>query len=145
MASSTKFYGLDRLTINLSGIPVDSGFAVGTVCKVVEDAARFGDKVGADGEVTRYRMLNRMATVTIRTMQSSDLNGRLTGLGQADDAAPNGAGVGTLLIKDEDGTSKYLMPQAWVSKPPDVEFADEVTEREWTIRGQLAVRIDGGN
>jgi hypothetical protein len=131
--------------MDFAGVPLDSGFGPDTVVKITEDQPRFGDKVGADGEVTRYRLTNRMVNVEITFMQSSDANALLSAIQIVDDSAPNGAGVGILLIKDEDGTSKYLCPQAWIAKRPDVEFGVEVTSRTWVLRGRIATRVDGGN
>lgn len=140
-----KVYDADQVSISIAGIPILSGFADGEFLKIEQEADDFTDKVGTDGEVTRSKTNDRRATVTILLMQSSAGNAALSALSNVDRLAPNGAGVGSLLVRDRLGTAVYSAAQAWISKPPDVSFDREATSREWTLRVADLTRNDGGN
>lgn len=142
---SQKNYNINDVSQNLAGIMIDSGFGEDTVVKVTKDSDDFGDKVGADGEVTRYNMNDERVTIEFTLMQSSDVNAQLSALNILDKNAPGGAGVGPYFLKDNNGTTLLLCTQAWIAKPPDMEFGKEVKERVWKIRGIVGVRLDGGN
>jgi len=140
-----KIYDPDQITIVAMGIPIDKGYADGEFVTLdnVEDA--FTMKVGTDGEVTRSKTNNKTAIVTLKLMQSADANTALSALHNLDLAAPNGAGVGPLLIKDRSGTSLWAASKAWIQKPPAVSLDREATPREWQIACADLVRVDGGN
>ena len=136
-------YSLDQVTIALGPILFD-GFQEGDAV-TIETPDGFGMVIGGDGRVTRYKTLNRTATVTVKLMQSSAANDLSSGLYNLDVSAPNGAGVAPLFIRDGSGRSIYTAAQAWIQKAPDVTFANEATSREWVIVCAKLVRSDGGN
>ena len=140
-----KVYDADQVSISLAGIPIDSGFADGEFLRIEQEGDDFTDVVGTDGEVSRSKTKDRRATITILLMQTSDANVLLSGLNNLDRLAPNGAGVGTLLVRDRQGTSLYRSDECWIQKPPDVSFDRESTTREWTLRCADLQRLDGGN
>lgn len=142
---SLKVYDANEVTLNVAGLPIESGFDDGEFIRIEQEAEDFIDKVGTDGEVTRSKTNDRRATVSILLMQSSDGNALLSGLNNLDRLAGNGAGVGPLLVRDRQGTSLYAAAECWVSKPPDVSFDREPTAREWTLRVASLERFDGGN
>ena len=140
-----KVYDANEVTINVAGLPIESGFDDGEFCRIEQESDDFVDKVGTDGEVTRSKTNDRRATVSILLMQSSDGNALLSGLNNIDRLAGNGAGVGPLLIRDRQGLALYAAAECWISKPPDVSFDREPTAREWTLRVASLERFDGGN
>jgi hypothetical protein len=99
--------------------------------------------VGADGEATRSKSNNNAATVTLRLMQTSDMNDILTSYYQADKLANNGKFP--LMIKDNSGRSLHVAEQAWVQKLPAVNYGAEAGPREWVIRTGELVSTVGGN
>lgn len=141
----TKFYDADEISLSLSGLPLDSGYADGEFCRIEQESDDFSDKVGTDGEVTRSKTNDKRATISIILMQTSTGNALLSALNNLDLNAPNGLGVGAFLARDRSGLALYTATAAWVSKPPDVSFDREATAREWTIRVAKLIRFDGGN
>jgi len=139
-----KVYDASEVTVSLGGVPL-SGYADGDFCRIEEDADRFSDQVGADGEVVRSKSNDRRATVTIILQQSSDSNDVLSGIYTLDANSPNGLGVGALLIRDRNGRSIYTAGQAWIAKRPSVTFGKESGTREWKIRCAKLLPFDGGN
>ena len=142
---SLKVYDANEVTVNVAGLPIESGFDDGEFVLIEQEADDFIDKVGTDGEVTRSKTNDRRATITILLMQSSDGNALLSGLNNLDRLAGNGAGVGPFLVRDRQGTALYAGAECWISKPPDVSFDREPTAREWTLRVASLERFDGGN
>lgn len=140
-----KVYDANEVTVNVAGLPIESGFDDGEFVRIEQESDDFVDKVGTDGEVTRSKTNDRRATVSILLMQSSDANALLSGLNNIDRLAGNGAGVGPLLIRDRQGLALYAAAECWISKPPDVSFDREPTAREWTLRVASLERFDGGN
>lgn len=145
MSNDTKIYDADQVTMILCNIPIDSGYADGEFLRIEQDSDDFSDVVGTDGEVTRSKTNDRRATVTVSLMQSSTGNTVLSALNNLDRNIPGGAGVGTLLVRDKQGTSLYTAAKCWIMKPPDAAFGREATSREWKIRIGNLVRLDGGN
>lgn len=134
----------DQMSVSLANIPI-GGWADGEFLTIEMDADAFNDKVGSDGEVSRVKSMNRMATVKFMLMQTSPTNAALEALHNLDLAAPNGAGVGTLMIRDRSGTAMYRADKAWIQKAADISFDREAKTREWKIRVANLVREGGGN
>jgi len=142
---STKIYDADQVSMVFMGIPISSGFADGVFLEIEQEEDDFAHKVGTDGETTRSKTNNRNADVKVHLMQSSDGNAQLSVINLADVSAPNGAGVGPMLVRDRQGTSLYTAAHCWIRKPPDVSFDREATDRVWTLHCADLVRVDGGN
>ena len=142
-----KIYDSKEVTVVVCGIPIDSigGYADGEFLTIEQAEQDFMSVVGTDGEVSRSKSNNRMATITLSLMQTSTANAALSALNNIDVAAKNGAGVGPLMIKDRQGTALYSASKCWISKPPDVTFDRTATARAWEITCADLVRLDGGN
>lgn len=145
MSDDTKIYDANQVSVIICDLPIDSGFADGEFVRVEQDSDTFGDVIGTDGETTRFNTNDHRATITVILMQSSSGNALLSAISALDQAKPGGAGVGTLWIRDKQGTSLYTSAKCWVAKPPDVAFGREPGPREWKIRVGNLKRFDGGN
>lgn len=139
-----KVYDADQVSVSLAGIPL-SGYADGEFLRIEESADAFTSVVGTDGQATRSKTNNRLVTITLLLMQSSDSNDLLSALHQSDLSSPGGAGVGAFLARDRNGNAVYRCGQCWVKKAPNVSFGREAGPREWTLEGVLSERTDGGN
>lgn len=145
MSNDLKVYDCTEVTIVFAGINVDRGFAENSLVKAVRNAEGFKIKVGADGEVTRSKTNNKTGIVTFSLMQTSAINAALSALYILDENAPNGAGVGALLIRDRQGSSLHTSAKCWIKKLPDTEYAAEATERTWEIECADLNGFIGGN
>jgi len=143
MANALKVYDADQVSVAFAGILLSSGYGDGEFVRIVQEADDFTDRVGTDGQVTRSKTNDRRAVVTVILAQTSDGNAALSALSNLDRNAPGGAGVGSLLIRDRQGTAIYQAEQCWIAKPPDVAFGRESADREWTLRCADLVRFDG--
>lgn len=125
-----KTYDPAQIVVTL-GPYLISGFAEGTFVKVSRDEDAFLKKVGVDGESARARNKNRAGSVELTLLQSSASNDTLSSIALADELA--GQGVYPLMIKDLQGTTLVMAPNAWVKKVADVEEAKEITDRAWVL------------
>lgn len=144
MPSQTKLYSPDQVCV-VFGAERLSGFADGTFVKVERNEDTFQTKVGADGEVTRTRNLNRTGIITVTLLQTSASNAALAALAAADELSPNGVSVLPVLVKDLNGNSLHHAAEAWVKKPAAGEYGKEVTTREWVIEAAVLQTFEGGN
>ena len=140
-----KSWDAKEVTVSIAGLLIDSGFADGEFLRIEQDTDDWGDVVGTDGEVARFKTNDRRANVALILLQTSGGNDLLSGLSKLDMSAPNGAGIGAFLVRDRQGTSLYRGKAAWVKKGPNVSMGREVTGREWTLRVANLERLDGSN
>lgn len=119
-----------------------SGFADGTAITIDRNEDTFTLVVGADGETARSRSNNRSGTISFTFLASSASNDILSAAAAADEAT--GQGVGPFFLKELNGGTTVVAPNAWVKKPASLEFAKEIGSREWTLEcDYLEVHVGG--
>lgn len=142
---SLKIYDSKAVSMIFAGILVDGGYDEDEFLTIEQSENDFVTVIGADGEVTRSKTNNGHAVIKVKLMQSSGANPALSALNNLDKLAGNGAGVGPMLIRDQQGTSIYTAAKCWIAKPPDVAFGKTAKPREWTFECENLIRLDGGN
>ena len=143
MTFVTKEYDPAGIKMIFSGNSI-TGYAAGTFVVAARTEDTFQTVAGADGEAARAKSNNRTGTIVFTLMQGSAANDVLAALALADEVT--GDGVGSLLITDLNGTTLVGAGTAWVQKPADVEFGQELSDREWTIAtGNLVIFPGGAN
>lgn len=145
MSGKFHVYDPNEVSAMVCGLPIEGGYADGTFIEIEQDSDDFVDVVGIDGDVTRSKTNDRRATITLTLMQTSESNGLLSALNNIDRKASNGAGVGPLLIKDNQGTTLFAAEKSWIAKPPTAGFDKTAGPRAWKIRVADLERFDGGN
>lgn len=139
-----KIYDAREVSLVISNIPIDSGFAEGAFVEVEQLEEDFKMVVGTDGSVTRSKTNNRSAKVIVRLLQTSDGNALLSALNRLDKLQPNGAGVGAFLLKDRtNGSIVHQAEHCWIAKPPKVTYEKIATPREWELAIADLDRTDG--
>jgi len=134
-------YDPKKVIITFGGIPL-GGFVNGTFVNVTASTPRFTKVVGADGEVSRSKSADNTSEITITLMQSSLSNQYLSGLTTVDKLT--GKGILPFTITDLNGGTLKFWPQAWITTDPDLDFAAELGEREWTFHtGQVSASNTG--
>ena len=126
-------YDPDQYSVTFNGIPVE-GFAEDNFVQIEMASEGFSDEVSADGRVTRIRSRDQRATITFHLKASSPTNRLFSALYQADMNAPNGAGVGALLVRDTQGATVFASAQAWIAAMPKISIGKKLGDREWKIR-----------
>lgn len=138
----TTVYEFDRVAVNHGPILID-GFAEGDSISIDRDAVSFTYQVGNDGKVTRSKVLNRCTKITLRLMQRSDANTKLSALHEADRIGINGVGIVPTMVADLSGVAVYAAAQSWIEAPPQVTFGQDSGTREWVIVCPTVARLDG--
>lgn len=138
---ATRTYDPAQVFATFAGIPIN-GFAEGTFISASRDEDTFTKHTGAGGDVARTRNRNKGGKVSFTLMASSPTNDLLSAQAAADELA--GTGAGALLVKDGNGSTVLAAPNAWISKPPAVEFGKELGDREWTIDCDELDMVIGG-
>lgn len=140
-----KTYDPQEVAMSLAGIQIQ-GLAEDEFVTVEYDSDSFVDVVGVDGiDVSRSKTGDRRTTVTIKVMQTADVNDLLGSLLELDENTSGGAGVGAFYMKDGSGRTVLEGPQAWIMRPPDLAFGKQAGPREWKIRIARRKLKMGGN
>lgn len=139
-----KQVDLDQQFIIVAGIRIQ-GFGDGDAATLAFTGPAWIYKKGADGLGTRSKNLDRSALLTLRVMQSSDVNALLSALHNLDWKSVNGAGLGSTMIKDGQGTTLLTGKDSYIEAPPDITIAAAASVREWKIRIDHVEGVWGGN
>jgi hypothetical protein len=107
------------------------GYMDGTFVEVefAEDAVT--THVGAQGDVSVVLNANRLATVTVTFIQGADVNEELSKL--VPDARTNSLPRGAFSLTDLNGTTVVSGKDAFIKKTAKIEFAKNITGRQWVF------------
>lgn len=123
-------YAPGSVVVQFRGVPL-TGFAPGTFVTAERSEDSFTTTVGADGEYARTRSANKSGTVALTLLATSAANQLLLAWLREDEMF--GTGRGPLSVKNLAGEELVFSPEAWIVRPANLEFADEVGTREWTF------------
>jgi hypothetical protein len=123
-----------------------SGLADGVFFKGSAEKPSFTVVEGTDGTVARSKTNSRLYHVEFHVLQTNSVtNGFLSSMLTADENNPNGAGIGSFVAQDLNGTSYLKMVKCWLEKWPDAELDRTAKERVWLFTGVRTKYIQGGN
>ncbi len=137
-----KEYDPGEVQLSFFGV-IPTGYAEGTMITVERDERTWTKKVGADGEVARTRVRNSSGKVTFTLMSTSASNAELSVILIADELT--GAGVGPMLVKDNSGNDLHAAAESWLDGPPNAEYGDESSDREYVLECADLDMLSGGN
>jgi hypothetical protein len=139
-----RTYNPEKVVIIVGGMPM-SGFADGTFVTIAMINDGITTQVGADREIARAINTDRRCDVNITLQQTSQSNSFLSTLFNTD-MLSCGSRVVPILVQDLCGDTIFAASEAWVVKPADIEFGNELTNRAWHIQtGQPSSYNVGGN
>lgn len=132
-------YNPKRVTGSFSGtMPSGRQFAVqfegymdGSFIEAEFDVDQVTKHVGGDGTATATISANRGAKVTVTFVQGAPSNDELSEL--IPNADKNYLPTGVITIRDLNGTAKLVASNAWIAKPPKIEFGTATTGRPWVF------------
>jgi hypothetical protein len=130
---------------NISNGAGQSGYADGKFFTSKQKSPSFTSKEGTDGAVARSKTNRRLIEVTISLLQTCASNDYLTALHQLDVNTANGAGIGSLVLQDMQGTTLVKCTRAWIVTFADIELDRDVTMRTWTLEGPWSIYAVGSN
>lgn len=141
--SGLAHYSPEDVLVVLAGAITIAGMAEGTFISVSKEDSPFVTKVSADGVVSRSYTNSQVYNITLTLHSASSSNDALTKLWLIDEATQRGKF--SVMIKDPLGSSLLYSNVGWVSKTPQLEFGDKITNREWVITCANADINYGGN
>lgn len=127
---SLKTYDPKKVVLAVGGVPI-GGYADGTFISMERTNDAYMVQSGADGEVSRAKSNDRTGQLTITLAQTSDSNDVLSVIAQLDERA--NAGVVPIILKEIGGNTVVFSGTGWVRKMPVVEYAKEISNREWIL------------
>lgn len=130
-----------KVTLVIGG-NIISGFHDGSFIQVSRDEDTWLRTVGADGRVARARNANKMGMVTFTLQQGSPSNSVCSSLHNADELT--GVPPGAFQLIDQNGTTVLAGDETFFLKPADVEFAKEVSGRQWSLAVPKLEGVVGG-
>lgn len=136
-------YSPEDVICIIAGAISIAGVAEGTFVSITKEDAPFTTKTSSDGVVSRNYTNSQVYNITLTLHSASSSNDVLTKLWLIDEATQRGKF--SILIKDPLGTSLFHSNVGWVSKTPQLEFSDKISNREWTITCSQATINFGGN
>lgn len=143
MATRQQFanYSADRCVVVFAGIVIQ-GFADGSFIRYRAKSDGFTSRVGSDSLVSHSRTNDPRKEISFILESTSSSNDALSALHSVDLVAPNGAGVGALLIQDLNGTTLITSELCRIMRHTDRELARETGTNEWTL--EAVVRPEQG-
>ena len=108
-----------------------SGFPDGTFLVIARDGDGVKKVVGADGSVARSVDPNNTSTISLTVRWDSPTTPWAQRLYDMDNVTGNS--TFPVLIKDLRGGLVFSAQLAWIEKPPDDEYATEMSDREIII------------
>lgn len=130
----TKIYNPSEVTITFSALPFEGGLADGEFVSWSFDSNITDDVVGTDGEVSVSVNNDARATVTLKLMQTSDLNRVLSQLGNLRRRGGGALGIGPFALVVGGTGETLIAPESWILKWPDGSLDRTASTREWQIR-----------
>lgn len=133
MSDPLKIRDLDQFALSFCGAEISSGYGEGAAIKIEKVTPSTKVKEGADGSASRSKTGSKLYKVTITYLSTSSANAVLSAIAQLDDLAPNGAGVGPLLVQDLQGATQLASPSSWIESMPPLDINQEATNVEWVL------------
>jgi len=130
---SLKFWDPDQFDL-IVGPYVIGGYADGSAIEFEEDGDRFSVVQGVDGQIVRSKKIAKVATITVHLLNTSSSNDVLSGLHLTDIAAPGGAGVVPVALRDKNGATVIAAPSGWVMGLPKIDMNDKANDTPWKIQ-----------
>lgn len=137
-----RTYDPSEVSVSFKGVNI-TGFMDGTFIDAEREEDAFTKHVGATGDVTRTKNLNRTGKVTITLMAASSSNDALMALHAADDLL--GLSFGPLQIIDHNGNMHCRATEAWIMRVPKTERAKESGNCVWIFECARLEIVQGGN
>ena len=128
-----KKYDPRQVIATWHGIELTSGIIKGTFISVSRTDPSSGINKGGDGGSTMIIRHDYSGTAEITLRAGSDTNERISNVLAQDEADPDQKVVDTFEMKDFNGTTLCIDPEAYLMGPPAVSYGVEEENRAWTL------------
>lgn len=124
-------YDPSKLSVVFGGLPI-RGFANDTLFEIELEESRYNEMSDIYGSISRSKINNNTATITLHLLQNSPANQTLSSFLEMD--RMNDSGAFPVIIKNDKGDTIFACAMAYIKGVPKVSFGSEVGTREWIIR-----------
>lgn len=138
---SIKTFDPSQLSVVFGVTPIN-GFEENTAISIDMEEPEYNENKDIHGNVTRFKVNNSSATITVNLTQNSLSNDVLSSYAEADRTSNSGSFP--IMIKDPNGTTLFSSAAAYIKQIPKVEFGNENKTREWVIRATNVSKFIGG-
>lgn len=143
-------YDSDQYRISFSGVTLSkgagaTGYADGVFLKITMAKKSFESVEGTDGTLVFSKTNSRLFTAELSFLQCASNNDFLSSMLASDEQSPNGAGVGTLVVEDLQGTTLFKSLKCRVEGWPEQEFDRTAKDRKWSLTGARSKLNVGSN
>jgi hypothetical protein len=132
----TAFFNIKNTTTSFLGLTIQDGINSEPFLEF-EFPDDFEYEESADGLVIRCNTNATLVPAKMSLFQSSKENDALSLARSIDLGLEGGAGVGTFLYKDNNGTTLIAAARAWIHKLPNWSVARKVGVAVWDLRIQV--------
>lgn len=132
----TAFWNIKDTTTSVLGLTIQDGISSEPFLEF-EFPDDFEYEEGADGLLIRCNTNATKVGAKLSLMRSSLENDRLSLARTADLGVGGGAGVGTFLHKDNNGTTLIASPRVWIHKLPNFSVARKTGVVVWDLTMQI--------
>jgi hypothetical protein len=122
-----------------------TGYAEGTFITATRNIPPAEAFQGSDNQGGRVKRRNTSRRVTLSLMQFTASNNFMEAWQAADEEASRNEFIGSVMIKDNSGTTLLHSNQAFIEVSPDIVFSNTAEQRDWTIFLFNATGKIGGN
>jgi hypothetical protein len=126
-------FNVNETTAVVCSVPINDGKAPDAYIEF-EFPDDWEEEIGADGLVIRCATGNSLVKAKLKLLGSSTDNDKLSTVQIADLSTPGGAGVGTFLYKDNNGTTNIASDRCWLFKRPNFSNGTKPGPKTWDIR-----------
>lgn len=139
-------FNINETTLIVCSIPINDGKAPDAWIEF-EFPDDWEEDESADGLVVRCRTGKSLVKGKLKLLGSSTDNDKLNAVHIADVNTPGGAGVGTFLYKDNNGTSLLSSDRCWLMKKPNMSVGVKRGPVTWDFRfvANVGSQFVGGN
>jgi hypothetical protein len=125
-----KNYDANQLSVVFGASPI-VGFATDRALSIETEDAQYKNTRDLHGNVTRYRINNNSAKITLVLTQLSSSNALLSNYVELDNQSDSG--TFPIYIKDSNSTTLFRSDSAYIMQVPSNEYGEEEKNREWVI------------
>ncbi len=149
MSDNLNIYSPNDITVVITRedglVHIIGGYSEDQMVTVEPAAESFTMYTSADNKSTLLFNANNSATVMLTLNQTTVSNDILSQLYEEFRASKSPSKLFTITVKDNNGRSMYVSPQAFIGKRPSAIFANSMQNRDWTILCHDMQQFSGGN
>lgn len=140
-----KKWNLRNLSITWGAILVNANFGASGALVYTPNEDDYKLVVSPDGVGSLCATNNTSGKFQVKLAQTSEINAQLSAARILGILSQNAASVAPFTVRDLEGTTLIACLNAWISRPPDGDWQQEITERVWAFESDDVKLFHGGN